>query len=450
MKQVSLLKGGITRGLLLFAVPIFFSLLLQTLYNTVDTVLIGYFLGDTSLAAMGAVTALFDLIVGFCTGCGNGFGIIAGQNFGRRDHQGLKKTMAASIVLTFVIGLVISAAFWMMMPLLLNLLHTPAEIYADALTYIRLIVAGLLVTAFYNLCAGMLRSVGDSVTPLIILAISSVLNVILDTFCIVVLHMGVAGAAYATLAAQLISTIVCVWWIVRKKRLLVPARSDFHLERDLVQELLSQGLAMGLMGSIVAIGSVILQSAINRQGTLIVAAHTAARRVYMVLAMPMFALMTALVTFVAQNTGANQYERVVLAVRNANRLCVYYCIGCTVVVYLCQNWLIALISGSSTKEVLEWGTRYLRINTPFFFSLGILCNLRSTLQGLGYKTAPVISSVIELLGKMVFTWLIIPKMGYLGVCWCEPIIWVVMMLFLAWAYVRLPLLKEKQLKAILV
>lgn len=444
--NVSLLEGKITRSLILFAVPIFFSLLLQTLYNTVDTVLIGHFLGDQSLAAMGAVTALFDFVVGFCTGCGNGFGIIAGQNFGSEDLAGLKKTMAASIVLTFGIGLFISIVAWLAMPALLQLLRTPPEIFEEALTYIRLIIAGLLITAYYNLCAGMLRSVGDSVTPLIILAISSVLNVALDCFCILVLHMGVAGAAYATLAAQLISTLVCIIWIVRSKKLLVPSRSDFALQPHLTGELLSQGLSMGFMGSIVAIGSVILQSGINDQGTLIVAAHTAARRVYSLLAMPMFALMTSLVTFTAQNTGAGQYDRIVKAISRANQLCIGFCLACTVFVYLCQDMLIVLISGTSSPTVLEWGTLYLRINTPFFFALGILCNLRSILQGLGYKIVPVMSSVIELAGKIVFTWLIIPRYGYTGVCWCEPIIWVVMMLYLAWAYLRLPLFREKNLR----
>lgn len=448
--NVSLLEGKISRSILLFAVPIFFSLLLQTLYNTVDTVLVGHFLGEGPLAAMGATTALFDLIVGFCTGCGNGFGIIAGQNFGADDKAGLKKTSAASLVLTLIIAVILSVLFWACMPMLLHWLNTPEDIFADALTYIRIIVAGLIITAYYNLAAGMLRAVGDSMTPLVILAISSALNIVLDVLFILGLHMGVAGAAYATLLAQLISTAVCLVWILKKKQLLVPQKPDYKFEKHLVAELLEQGLSMGLMGSIVAIGSVILQSAINQFGTLIIAAHTAARRVYMILGMPLFALQTSLVTFVAQNFGAKQYNRIVRGIQTSSRMAIVYSIFVTILAWLCADWLIELISGSRAEEVLYNGALYLKINCPFFFALGILCNLRSSLQGLGYRIVPVVSSVIELAGKMVFTWLIIPKTGYIGVIWCEPVIWVLMMLYLDWAYMRNDTLKSKNLHPKLV
>jgi putative MATE family efflux protein len=448
--NVSLLEGKITRAIVIFAIPLFFSQLFQTLYNTVDTVLIGYFLGENSLAAMGATTALFDLIVGFCTGCGSGFGIIAGQNFGAKNYRELKKSVGQSIVLSLIIGLVLTVISYAALPALLHILNTPDEIFVEALTYIRFIIVGMLVTIYYNLAAGMLRAVGDSVTPLIILAISSVLNVFLDCFCILVLNMGVLGAAVATVVAQLISTIICLIWIVKKKQLLIPEKEDYAPDGPRMKALFAQGLSMGLMSSIVAIGSVILQSAINALGTLIIAAHTAARRMYMILGMPMFALMTSLATFVAQNTGADQYDRIIKAVRSCNRMCVLYCIILSVIIFGCSNWLIAILSGSSDPTVLANGSMYLRINIPFFFALGILLNLRSTLQGLGKKIVPVTSSVIELIGKIIFTYLFIPRFGYIGVCWTEPVIWCFMALYLMIMYMRLNLFIEKDLKPAVV
>lgn len=445
-----MLEGKILRALLLFAVPIFFSQLFQTLYNTVDTVLIGYYLGEKPLAAMGATTALFDLIVGFCVGCGNGFGIIAGQRFGARDEAGLKKTVAQSLLLSLLIGVLLSGLALAVLPGLLRLLNTPQDIFTDALTYISLITQGLLITVFYNLAAGMLRAVGDSITPLIILAVSCVLNIGLDIFCILVLKMGVAGAAVATLAAQGISTIICILWILVRKRLLVPGAADFKVDLELDGVLLAQGLAMGFMSSIVAVGTVILQSAINSLGTLLIAAHTAARRVYYILAMPMFAMMTALATFTAQNTGASQYDRVVEGVSQTNRFSVVYCLVLSILVFFSAGWMITLLTGSTNPVIVSSGAAYLKVNIPFFFALGILCNLRSTLQGLGYKTAPVISSIIELAGKIIFTYMIIPKFGYTGVIWSEPIIWCFMMIFLATMYLRLNLFVEKDLEPTLL
>lgn len=448
--NVSLLKGNITKAILIFAVPIFFSQLFQTLYNTVDTVLVGYFLGDESLAAMGSTTAIFDLIVGFCVGCGSGFGIITGQFFGADNHADVKKSVGHSFILTIVIAVVLTIASMLSLNSLLMMLNTPLEIFDQAYTYIYLICMGMIITAFYNLLSGLLRAVGDSVTPLIVLAISSVLNVILDVFFILVLKMGVAGAAYATLIAQAISTVVCGIWIYKKKPLLVPNSLDFKPDWQLMSSLAAQGLSMGFMSSIVAIGSVILQGAINGLGTLVIAAHTAARRVYMILGMPLFAVMTSLATFVAQNTGAKQYDRIITGIRDCNRMSIVYCVLLSLLVFLFSNSMIALISGSNNPVVLENGSLYLKTNIPFFFALGILLNLRSSLQGLGKKIAPVISSVIELVGKVLFSYMIIPDYGYIAVCFTEPAVWCFMMVFLMIIYMRLPLFAEKDLNPALM
>ena len=446
MKGTILLEGSIWKGILLFSVPIFFSLIFQTLYNTVDTVLIGHFLGDVSLAAMGAVTPLFDLIVGFCSGCGNGFAILVGQSFGARDFEGLRRRVALSLILSFGIGIVLTAFFLVFLPGILNILQTPPEIYSQSLSYISIITMGLLVSVLYNLEAGMLRAIGDSVTPLVILAISSALNILFDWFAIVSLHLGVAGAAYATVLAQFISAMVCLFWIIFYKKELRPSASDFKWDGPLAGALMAQGLSMGLMSSIVSIGSVILQGGINSLGSLIIAAHTAARRVYALLILPLIALMTTISTFVAQNMGANQYDRVVEGIKKSNQADLIYSIAIFILAIFIGGKTIALLSGSTDPVVLQNGELYLLTNSPFFFSLGWLLNLRSSLQGLGKKIIPVVSSIIELASKVVFTIFIIPYTGYLGVCLVEPVCWIIMTVSLSISYIRLPLLREHHVK----
>lgn len=449
MDSTQLLKGSIKRGIIFFMIPLLFSNIFQTLYNTADTVLIGYYLGDTSLAAMGAVTAIFDLIVGFCTGFGQGFGIIAGQCFGARDQNRLRHAVGLSVILSAVISLGVSVLALFGLPFLLQLLQTPADIYQPALQYISIIAYGLIITMFYNLCAGMLRAVGDSITPLVILCISACINVGLDIWFIAGLNMGVSGAAYATLAAQLISLIVCLLWIWIKVPVLKVQGPDFKWDKPLAYDLFSTGLAMALMSSIVSIGSVILQGGINALGTLIIAAHTAARKVATLVMMPCASLMMALATFVAQNYGARQYERMAEGISFANRVGVYYSIGVSVLLLVGAQRIIALISGSSDPTVLSNGGMYLLINCPFMFVLSILLNLRCSLQSMGIKAVPVVSSVIECVSKIVFTFAIIPALQYFGVCICEPIIWMIMAGYLAWNYMHSSLLLSHDIKPVL-
>lgn len=436
MNDTYLLKGSIARGIALFALPVLFSQLFQTLYNTADTVLVGYFLGENSLAAMGAVAALFELIVGFCNGCGNGFAIIAGQKYGAGDKKGLRKTVAMAFCLSLSIGVLLSVFFTFFVPVLLHWLNTAPEVYTDSLHYIQIIIAGLLITIFYNFEAGMLRAIGDSVTPLIFLALSALLNIGLDYVMILGFGLGVAGTAYATLISQGICSLLCLVWILKGRRMLVPLKEDRQFDKPLVIALLEQGLAMGLMSSIVSVGTVILQSAINQMDLNIQAAHAAVRKMMSIFVLIPGALFTALSAFTAQNTGAGQFERIVKGIRLGNQFAIVYSMMLTGFAMFFSEAVVQLFSGSSQPEVIANGAMYLKINLPFYFALCILCNLRSCLQALGEKTVPVISSVIELTGKLLFTWLVIPHTGYVGVCWSEPVIWVLMMLYLGYNYKR--------------
>lgn len=430
----SLTQGSILKGLFFFVVPLFFSNLFQQLYNTIDTVLIGHYLGDASLAAMGATAAVFELIVGFCNGVGLGFGIVIARYYGSKDIELLKKSVASSLILGLIISLSLTFISYLGLPLLLNILHTPANIYQEALSYIQCIALFLSITMFYNLGAGLLRAIGDSFTPLLILFVSSLINVILDILCITTWNMGIVGAAVATVIAQLISTILCFIVIFKKAKILIPERKHFQLEGFIVSDLLGQGFSMGFMLSIVSIGTVILQSSINGLGTKIIAAHTAARKLTSLMCLPLSTLAASMATFVSQNHGAKQYERIIKGVKIANVSTAIYAIILTIVVFMFSTTFVHLISGSNDPVVLHNGSLYLKTNIPFFIVLGVLLNTRNAIQGFGKKLTPLVSSIIELIGKVVFTALFIPSLNYLGVCFCEPVIWILMTIQLVYAY----------------
>ena len=435
-QQVSLISGDLKRAIVIFAIPLFFSQLFQTLYNTMDTVIIGHVLGDFSLAAVGAVASLFELMVGFCTGFGQGLGVIAAQKFGAGDMSGFRHTVGLSILLSLMVSLILSVVVGFNMESILHFMQTSSDIFDLSYSYIIVICWGLTITIFYNLCAGLLRAAGDSVTPLIILVISSLTNIGLDLLFITQFNMGVAGTAWATLIAQLISLVICIIWIIMKKRELMPRLADFKWDGSLARSLTEMGLSMALMSSIVSAGTLILQIGINQQGTLIVSGHTAARKLIGMLNLPVIALMMALSSFVAQNIGAKQYERAEKGIAFVNRFGLYYSIVLSIVIMFIARFLIAMISGSTTDVVLDTGALYLRTNVPFFPVLAILLDLRISLQSMSLKTVPIISSIIELCGKILFTLFIVPKTGYLGVCFTEPVVWIAMCLYLAYFYLR--------------
>lgn len=442
-----LLEGSIRRGLLLFAIPLLGSLVFQMLYNTMDTVIIGYYIGDNALAAIGGVAAIFELIVGLCTGFGQGMAIIVGQAFGSENSRKLSESVSWAAILALGFSLVFMVLGLCFLPALLEILKTPAEVFDLACSYILIIAAGLPVTMFYNYFAAGLRAVGDSVTPLVILIVSSVLNVFFDISFITVLHLSVPGTAYATVLAQLISLILTVVWVFMKRPLLIPRRQFLHRNPALIRELTEQGLAMALMSSIVSIGTVILQGAINSLGTVCMASQIAARKVCSLINMPIFAMMTAVSVFTAQNVGAGQIDRVSQGIAFSNRFGLYYGIVISLSTLFFAKQIISLISGSSNPDILSNGAFYMKTNIPFNAVLALVLNLRSSMQSMGFKTLPVISSVIELIGKVIFTWMIIPLSGYAAVCLCEPIIWCAMAAYLIWCYLNNSLMKASNVKA---
>ena len=445
-QNVDLMNGPIFKSLFIFMLPIFVSNLFQQLYNTVDTMIVGNVLGDTALAAIGSCGSIYELLVGFGIGIGNGLAIVAARSYGAQDEDLLKKTVAGSLVIGFLSSLCITLAGLVGLRPLLVLLDTPAEILEEAYSYILIIDVGVLVMFAYNLCAGLLRAIGNSFMPLVFLLISSGLNVALDLVFIAVVGMGVKGAAVATVISQGVSVVLCIFYVLRKTRVLVPERKHFQVGRKLYWDLFSQSISMGLMSSIVSAGSVVLQYGINGLGTLVIAGHTAARKMFAFTDMPLISMANAGSTFVSQNYGANHPDRVRKGMREIYLYSVVVAVLAVLLMNVGAEWMVKLISGSSEAVVLENGAKYLIWNAPFYAVLGVLLSTRYALQSLGQKVLPLFSSGIEFVGKILFVLLFITRFAYNAVILCEPIIWCFMTIELVWVYLYDPFVFPKKAK----
>lgn len=442
--KVDLIKGNILKGLIIFAIPIFISNVFQQLYNTMDTMIVGNFLGDTSLAAIGACGAIYELLIGFGLGIGNGLSIVTARSYGSKDEELLKKSVAGSLVIGIGVTILIMIVSKLCLYPLLEILNTPENIIKESYSYISVVTLCVGVIFAYNLFAGLLRAIGNSVMPLVFLIVSSVLNIILDILFITKFNMGIQGTAIATVISQGISALLCLWYIYKKSPILIPSKRHFAFDKTLYKELLGQGLSMGFMVSIVSTGTVILQTAINDLGYLIIAGHTAARKLNSFAAMPVSTVALALSTFVSQNKGANKGHRIRQAVRYANILAIIWGIIISIILFFAAPTLVKILSGSSEAVVIENGAKYLMLNAPFYGVLGMLFNLRYSLQGIGRKVVPLVSSVIEFLGKIVFVILLIPSLKYFGVIICEPVIWCLMCAQLAYSFYTTDYIRENK------
>ena len=440
--KVDLIHGDILKSMLLFAIPMLISNIFQQLYNTVDTMIVGHYLGDESLAAIGACTAVVELMIGFALGIGNGLGMVVARSYGAQNECLLKRSVAGALVIGIIVtGVVMLVSRFGLMPLL-QMLDTPPEIINESYSYISTLTMFVGVTFAYNLFAGLLRAIGNSVMPLVFLILSSLMNVGLDILFITRFQMGVRGTAVATVVAQAISAVLCLIYILTKNQILIPKRKHFAPNAQLYAELAGQGISMGLMSCIVSAGTVVLQSSINKLGAMYIAGHTAARKINSLCTMPLMTIAHTLATFVSQNKGADEGARIRKGVRYGNLLSIAWGVLITVVLFLEAPLLVKFLTGSKESIIIENGARYLRWNAPFYTVLGMLLLLRNSLQGLGKKMIPLVSSIIELLGKIVFTIVFIPTMGYFGVIICEPVIWCLMCIQLAFSFYRNPYIRQ--------
>ena len=423
-----LTKGNPTRLILAFAIPVMIGNLFQLFYNLADTRIVGSFLGDTALTAVGSTNSLNSLIVGFLNGLANGFAIITARHFGANDERLVKKSVGSIVLLGAVISVgltVLSVAF---LTPLLRALNTPEQLLTQSADYFRIILLGLTASMLYNGCAAVLRAVGDAITPLVFLILSTLLNVGLDLFFVCVLHAGVAGAAAATVLAQVVSGLLCVIYIYKKYPVLHPSGEDFHLDWWMSSQLLSAGLSMGFMMSLVNFGSVLLQSVINTFGEATILAHTAARRLTELFMLPFSVFGTTMATYCSQNWGAHKPERIRSGIWQSLGICWVWCALTVVVIYTAVPMLVQLITGTSTPEVIETTSLYLRIDGLFYFVTAGICVLRNALQGIGDMVTPIFSSLLELFGKLAVVIFLTPHLDYMGVILAEPIVWAIMVI----------------------
>lgn len=429
------MTSGKPAGILFsFAVPIILGSLFQQLYSMIDTVIVGRTIGVEAIAALGATSYISNLIIGFMTGLTNGFAIITARHFGAGDHVNMRRSVAGTIILGFAVSAVFTVLSLALLRPFLRILNTPEEIFETSYSYISIILLFMTTAMLYNMSAGVLRAVGDSLTPLIFLIVSSVINIGLDILFITKLSMGVQGAAYATVISQALSFAMCCVYIVKRFPYLIPRKEEMRVTLGELTSLMSMGLSLALMFSIVEIGSLILQRAINDFGTDTIAAHTAARKISSILMLPYSAFGSACATYCSQNLGAGRPERVGKGIKSAVGMCWVWSAVAVAVSYLFAPTLIGWIAGTDETFIVDLASKYMRVNTPFYFILAVLIVMRSSLQGLGRKTIPVASSVIEMIGKAVAAFAAAPALGYFGVMISEPVVWFFMTILLVAGY----------------
>ena len=438
-----LTKGKPIRLILLFAVPLFVGQLFQLFYSLADTRIVGQTLGDEALAAVGATTTLSDMLLSFLNGLTNGFAIVIATCFGAKDERQMKKAMGGTILLGSCCAVVLSGLCLLNMSGLLKLLNISPELFAAARGYIGIVIAGLLAATLYNICAAMLRAIGDSFTPLLFLILAAFLNIAMDYGFILCLHTGVEGAAYATVIAQAVSAFLCFLYMRRKYPQLTLKKEDFKPDMILYKKLFGAGLSMGFMTSLVGIGTMALQTSINTFGTDIIVAHTAARKISSIYMLPFSVMGTTLATYCGQNLGAGKYSRIRQGIRDTVLVTFVWCAGVIISAYTVAPWLIRTVTATQKKVIIDTASLYLRVNTPFYYVPTVICLFRNSMQGFGDNRTPVISSSLEMIGKVLIALLLAPAIGYYGIIVAEPIVWFIMVIPLVVNMVRSPVLKMK-------
>ena len=418
-----------------FTMPLLMGNLLQQTYSLVDAAIVGKFLGINALASVGASTSVVFLILGFCNGCCGGFGIPVAQKFGARDYSTMRRYVSVSLQLAAVMSVVIAVVTSILCGDILLMMRTPDIIFQDAYYYLLITFIGVPCTFFYNLLSSIIRALGDSKTPFWFLLFSTILNILLDLFCILVLDWGVAGAAIATVFSQGVSAVLCYGYMMRHFDILRGTPDERKFNGALARTLMYIGVPMGLQFSITAIGSIMLQSANNALGTACVAAFTAAMRIKMFFMCPLESLGIAMATYTGQNYGAGKPERIWMGVKVSALMMIIYWAFTFCVLMLGARTFALLFVEASELEILKDTELFLHISVSFFPVLGLLCILRYTIQGAGYTNLAMLSGVSEMIARVLVSLYAVPAFGYLAVCFGDPTAWIAAVLFLVPAFI---------------
>ena len=439
MKKTSTIKDltvGNPMSLILgFALSLFWGMLFQQLYNIIDTAIVSWFIGKEAYTGVGTTGAINFLIMGFCMGVCNGFAIPVAQRFGARDYKSMRKFVSHAIILCCIFAAVMTLLVSLFCRQILLAMQTPEDVLEYAYKYIIVIFLGIPVTYMYNLLSGIIRALGDSKHPVQFLIIASIINIGLDLLFIIPFHMGITGAALATVVSQGISGIMCLVFIIKKIELLHLQKEDWELDRSHFHILMNMGVPMGLQYSITAIGSVILQIAINSLGTDAAAAVTTAQKVGMFFCIPFDALGSTMATYGGQNVGAKKIEHLQQGLVAAVKLGCGYALGAFVVLYFFGRTFAMIFLDSGDTACLDNAHLYLTINAAFYIPLALVNIVRFLIQGMGFSMFAVLAGVMEMIGRTLVAVVLVPVFGFPAICFASPIAWILADAFLIPAYI---------------
>lgn len=426
--------GSPAQLILKFTIPLIFGNLFQQFYSMVDTIIVGRFLGKGSLAAVGSTGSLNFLIIGFCLGLCSGFAIPVSQQFGAKNFEALRRFVGNIVWLTVGASVLFTVVTVLLCRPMLEWMNTPADIIDEAYLYIVIIFAGIPVIFLYNIQAALLRALGDSRTPVIFLMIASFLNIGLDLLLVLVIPLGVAGASIATVLAQLISGIACFIFIVKKFSTLHISRDDLKFRREYAMGLCSVGVPMGLQSSITAVGSILLQTSVNSLGSIIVAAVTAAGRLYMFFACAFDAMGIAMSTYGGQNIGARKIDRLSPGLRSAMIIGSVYSLLSLLIVWLFGKPLLTLFVDASETEIINDAYQFMITCVAFFIPLAAVNIFRLLIQGMGYSKIAIFAGVSEMIARGIMGLILVPIFGFTAACFAHPFAWVMADCFLIPVY----------------
>lgn len=429
-------NGSPSKHILGFAVPMLFGMLFQQFYNLVDTIIVGKTLGVEALAGVGATGSINFMIIGFCMGVCNGFVIPVAQCFGAKKPADLRKYVFNGYICSIVFAIVLTLASVIFCRRILIIMNTPADIIDHAYNYIVVIFIGIPTVFLYNMVSGVIRSLGDSKTPVVFLVLSSIINVVLDFFLILVCKMGVAGAGWATVTSQLISGLTCLIYMYKKYDILKGDKSERVLDRRFITNLCMNGVPMGLQYSITAIGSTILQAAVNTLGSTYVAAMTAGSKMFNFTCCPFDALGSTMATYAGQNVGAAKIKRLGQGVRSAMIIGSIYSVLSLIALYFTTDYIALLFVNASETTIIALTRQFILASACFYIPLTGVNVVRFCIQGMGFSVFAISAGILEMIGRAFAAIILIPNIGFIGACLASPIAWIAADAFLFPAFIH--------------
>lgn len=425
-----LTKGKPVKLIISFCLPIMLGQIFQQFYNMVDSIIVGRFAGTAELSAVGSTGSLNFLVIGFVSGFTTGLSIPLSRAFGEGDHKKVRRLYINTIYLTALATAVLTAATYFLTPGVLRVMNTPEEIFSMAYDYIGTVFKGLAAILFYNLFACVMRALGDSKTPLLLLVFSSLLNIVLDLFFVIKLKMACKGVAIATVTAQMVSAALAFVIILKRYDILRLTREDLKPQPALCGSLLYNGLPMALQLSVTATGAVMLQSAVNTLGETAIAAVTVASKIQLFLVMPAESVGLTMATYCGQNLGAGKLDRIREGIIKALLISEAYNIIMMAVAYFFAGDLATLFVTGDQTEVISLVEKFLHTCLIFYPGLALLFPLRNSVQGLGYSIPAMLAGVFELAGRCIMGLVAVPRFGFTAVCFANPTAWIAAVILL--------------------